>query len=113
MFMSAFQELFNKLDFKTISKRAWQGAAIAFALLATWIMLLMAKGEDFGLWVALPFTTVTLGGAGGGVFFSLVEQLWQTSGWRKAFAVTLSIAVYLTIFWLSLVYALSLIGEWN
>jgi hypothetical protein len=111
--MSTFQELLSNLDFRAISKRAWQGAAIAFALLATWVMLLIAKGEDFGLWVALPFTTVTLGGAGGGVFFSLVEQLWQTSGWSKVFAITLSIAVYLTIFWLSLVFALSLRGDWD
>jgi hypothetical protein len=111
--MSTFQELLNGLDFKAIFKRAWQGAAIAFALLATWLMLLIAKGEDFGLWVALPFTTVTMGGAGGGVFFSLVEQLWHTHGWRKVFARTLSIAVYLVIFWLSLVFALSLRGDWD
>lgn len=111
--MSTLQDLLNGLDFKVILTRAWQGAAIAFALLATWVMLLIAKGEDFGLWVALPFSTVTLGGAGGGIFFSLVEQLWQTSGWRKVFSRILCLVVYFVIFWLSLVFALSLTGDWN
>lgn len=111
--MATFQELLDGLDFKVIFQRAWQGAAIAFAILATWLMLLIAKGEDFGLWVALPFSTVTLGGAGGGIFFSLVEQLWKTSGWKKVLAILISVAVYLASFWLSLVFALSLTGDWN
>ncbi len=111
--MTMLNELMNGLDFKMLGKRAWQGAAIGFVLLATWILLLIAKGEDFAGWIVLPFVTVSIGGAGGGIFYYVVSHLWPAEGLKKVLLNVITAVVYFATLWLSLIAALNLTGQWN
>ncbi|AKD05861.1 hypothetical protein PKOR_20390 [Pontibacter korlensis] len=87
------------------------GAGIALVLLA----IFLSGGGDFnlGYWVLLPITTVSVGGALGGIIYSLMDHLRNQGRWKVAVANSLSLLLYIVSVWLSLVAALNVTGHWD
>ena len=109
--MTKQNELQHSFPPKEISKRALQGAGIALVLFT--FFLLIPDDITYGAWILLPVITVSVGGALGGVYYSLIEQLRYEGSWAKAYATISSILVYFMLLWLSLVAALNVTGHWN
>ena len=109
--MTKQNELQHSLNFGCLSKRALQGAGIALVLI---IMFLVITGAiDEGLWIFLPMTTVTAGGAFGGIFYYLVNDLWSQTGWKRVAVNILCLLVYIFSLYFSLIAALNVTGHWD
>lgn len=95
----------------SIGKRMLQGAAIALLLIT--IFLIGAGDPDPNwpkLWIIRPLLIVPLAGAMGGVFYYFMDHLRHQGGWKKAFAIILSLIVYIIGLWLGTVLGLD--GTW-
>nr|AGU11770.1 hypothetical protein [uncultured organism] len=91
-----------------LGKRTLQGAAIAFVVIA--IFLLGAGEPDPAwpkLWMIRPLVVVPLAGAMGGVCYYFLDYLRYRGGWRKVAAIVLSLLVYLIGLWLGTVLGLA------
>jgi len=108
--MTQLTELTQVLFSKSLGKRGLQGAALAFLLVM--ILILTGPGLD-GEWILVPISLVTIGGACGGVFFYLANHLRQQRGWSKIWVNLVCFFVYGVGLYLSLIYALSLVGLWD
>ena len=105
---------------KSLSRRALQGAGIAFVLVIIFLSIIfpiggVLAGKNFwqGIWQFLPLVTAAVGGAlGGMVYYLMVEVLYQ-DGWKKVLATVFSILVYIVLVWLSLVAGFSATGQWD
>ncbi|WP_324677055.1 potassium transporter KefB [Hymenobacter sp. GOD-10R] len=99
-------ELQRPLHTAPLSKRALQGAAIAFVLIA---IFLLKAGEPNPAWPRFwqirPLVVVPLAGAMGGVCYYLLDYLRYRGGWRKVVAIVLSLLVYIVGLWLGTVLA--------
>jgi hypothetical protein len=109
--MIGSNELQRILLSRSLGKRSLQGAGLALLLLI--ILLSVLGASDDGFWIFLVMTSVTIGGASGGAFYHLLDQLVKPSGWKKLFFNIACGIIYFTGLWLSLVYALSLVGLWD
>lgn len=91
----------------SLTKRMWQGAAIALILI---ILFLAGAGEPDPkwpkLWMIRPLVIVPLAGAMGGVIYYYLDHLRYRGGWRKALATILSLIGYLIVLWLGTVLGL-------
>jgi hypothetical protein len=106
-------ELQQILQSKTLIKRALQGAGIALILICIFILGAATANAEFGSWVVWPILAVTAGGAGGGIFYCLMDLLRTQGGWKKALANIASILVYIAALYCSLILALSALGLWD
>ena len=107
--MTEQNEFRHSLHPKWLGRRALQGAAITLVLLV--IFLYGGMNIDFGVWVCLPMTTVSVGGALGGICYYLMDPKRYQGGRNKALANHSSILVYFLLLWLSLVAALHVTGH--
>ena len=86
----------------TAGKRMLQGAGIALILIS---LFLLGAGEPEPewpkFWMIKPLLIVTSAGALGGLFVYNMDPLRALGGWRKIFAVIISLLVYLVVLWLS------------
>ncbi len=96
---------------KALGKRALTGAGIAVALLT--ILLLNSENMDYGAWVILPLITVSIAGASGAVFYSLMVHRWFSVGWKRMLAVVVSMVVYVVLVWLAMIAAFNFTGHWS
>jgi len=100
----------------SLLKRAIQGAGLAFILLSLFLTVIyFTSGGNIGLgmMIFLPYATVTLSGAFGGIFYYLMDYLRYLGTWQKVLANIISVVTYFILLWLSLVYALSITGHWD
>lgn len=86
------------------------GAGVAFLILN---VLLIVTGASYTAWVLWPLSTVTLGGALGGIVFYLSAPLLLKGGWKKTTTLLVCSVLYVLFFWLSLVAALDITGHWD
>lgn len=112
--MTLQNELQQILRSKALFKRALQGAAIAFIL----INVLLFIGRKYTMehvqsWEYLAIGAVTLGGAFGGLFYSLMDILRVQGGRKKLIANIISVVAFLVICYLSLVLSLNATGQWD
>jgi hypothetical protein len=68
---------------------------------------------NHGKWVFLPMLTVSIAGACGGAFYYLADYFRIQNGWNKLLVNIVSLLCYVAGLWLSLVFALSLVGLWD
>jgi hypothetical protein len=100
---------FKQLHKATVMKRAIQGAAIGMIL----IIIFIFNGGDPNpgtwsrLWFLRPLIFVMLAGAGGGVFYFLMDHYRQYGGWKKGFVNFLSLIVFLFALWIGTVLGLA------
>lgn len=96
---------------KSFKKRIWQGAGIALLLVC--IFLLIISNGNIGSLMLVPMAYVTVGGAAGGAFFSLMDLLRSQGGWQKILANVVSTLAYVVILYACLILALSVTGHWD
>ena len=110
--MTQQNKLWDIIVSPALWKRALQGAGLGLLLL---IIFMSAVGViTDGPWVCMPMVTVLIGGAGGGAFFHLMHNIWHLDNlWKKVLVNTICFVVYIVSLWLSLVFALSLVGLWD
>lgn len=105
--MDAQNDLWTGL--KTLVKPGLRGAGIAAGFLTAFLLLNWGR-LTYTASMLVPLATITLGGAGGGVFYYMVAHvLYPKTWWAKIF----SVLMYLGICFLSLTFGLALIGEWD
>lgn len=107
--MTQRNELPNQsLHATSVGKRMLQGAAIALIVI---IFFLVGAGEPNPewpkLWMIKPLIMVPVAGAMGGVFYYFMDHLRYQGGWRKTFAIILSLIGYLIVLWLGIVLGLN------
>ena len=98
---------------KTLIKRALQGAGIAFVLISIFILGTLAADTKAGTWLFIPIAAVTVGGAFGGVFYSIMDLFRHQGGWKKIAVTIISVLVYFLTLYFSLILALNAMGLWN
>ncbi|HZG01912.1 MAG TPA: hypothetical protein VEY71_12980 [Chitinophagales bacterium] len=101
---------------QTFAKRALQGAAIGLALMVLFMYGDNALGNKdwfFTFREYFPMITIAVGGACGGIFFSLMEPLRNQGGRYKVLANILCVVVFMFALWLSAVAGLAITGDWN
>jgi hypothetical protein len=108
--MTQQNDLQQVLFSRSLGKRGLQGAALAFLLVM--ILVLTGPGLDEN-WVLIPISLVTIGGACGAIFYHVADYMRQQRGWSKIWINILCTLVYIAGLYLSLVYALSLVGLWD
>ncbi|MCE3295878.1 MAG: hypothetical protein K0R65_1592 [Crocinitomicaceae bacterium] len=97
-----------------LAKNALLGAGIGVALLGAFFGFIMLQAElGLGNMIFLPFLTVAIGGACGGVFYYLMGYFRQFGSWQKVVAHIISFLVYCAGLWMSLVFALAITGHWD
>jgi uncharacterized membrane protein YdfJ with MMPL/SSD domain len=104
-------ELQHLVYSKSFRKRIAQGAGIALVLVCV-LLLILSRG-NIGPLMLVPMAFVSLGGALGGAFYSLMDLLRIQGGGQKIVANVLSMLVYVVLLYGSLIYALSLTGHWD
>jgi hypothetical protein len=88
-------------------KRMLQGAGIALVLITIFLLGAGEPNPGWGkLWMIRPLIIVPLAGAGGGIFYYLMDHLRYQGGWRKITANMLSLIVYIIGLWLGTVLGL-------
>ncbi len=96
--------------------RMLQGAGLAFALIILFLALVIFTSDGEippGIWLVVPITSVTIAGAGGGVFFYLMDTLREKGSWQKILANIICGITYLPGLYISLIVALKFIGMWS
>lgn len=113
--MTTHNEIPQQAPPHSIGKRALQGAALAFILVAAFLTFLLIVGDDFpiGAWILPPLAIPTLGGALGGAVFYLMHQYLPLDGWKKPAANMLFALVFLAGLWMSMVLGLAIAGLWD
>lgn len=97
---------------KLLIKRAGLGAGIAL-LLVSIFLLIISKG-NIGPLMLVPLSIVPVAGAiAGACYFIQMELFRNWATWLRVSLNSLGVLAYLVVLFLSLVYALSLIGLWN
>jgi hypothetical protein len=107
--MTQQNELHNQpIHPASVGKRMLQGAGIALILI---LFFLAGAGEPDPswpkLWMIKPLLMVPAAGVLGGVFYYNMDHLRLQGGWREAFAIVLSLLVYLLVLWLGTVLGLN------
>lgn len=81
-------------------KRMLIGGTIALILI---IIFLLDVGEPDPkwpkLWYIRPLIVVPFTGSLGGLFYHYMDHLRHRGGWRKTFALILSLVVYIIVLW--------------
>lgn len=95
-------------DRGTAGRRMMQGAGMALLLISLFLLGAGEPDPDWPrYWMIKPLLTVTGAGALGGLFIYNMDPLLSLGGWRKIFAIVLSVLVYLLVLWLSTALALN------
>lgn len=106
-------ELQQILHSKALTKRAWQGAGIAFALMSIFLLIANSRDMEFEAWELVPLTAVSAGGAIGGIFYCLMDPLRNQGNTQKILANVLSVLVYMVSLYCGLILALNATGHWS
>ena len=106
-------ELQQILHSKALTKRAWQGAGIAFVLMIIFLLIANSRDLVFETWELLPLLAVTVGGAAGGIFYCLMDPLRNQGGGQRVLANVLSVLVYFLSLYCCLILALNAVGQWD
>ena len=109
--MRTITEPQHSLNSRSICKGALAGAGIALVLLL--IFMLALEDTAYGVWVFIPMTTVTAGGALGGIYCCFMDHLRAEGSWARAYANITSTLFYILLLWLSLIAGLHATGHWN
>ena len=114
--MSALNLFHYDFHPQTIIRRATQGAAIGLILMIIFMYgdnVIGSKYWFFTFREYFPMITISLGGACGGIFYSLMEPLRNQGGWYKIAANILCFVLFIVALWLSAVAGLATTGDWN
>lgn len=112
----------NLLKLQSSSTFRWglRGAKLSFVLLSAFVIFLGVFGNIISNksgWETLqqffPIITGTLGGAVGGLCFGIINNSFNTSGWKKYLIIGIGILAYLVPVWMSLILGFSAIGQWD
>jgi len=101
---------------QTIVKRATQGATVGLVLMIIFMYggnVIGNKGWAFTFREYFPMITISVGGACGGIFYSLMEPLRNQGGWYKVVANILCFVVFVVALWLSAVAGFAATGDWD
>lgn len=109
MTMTQKQELHDRpVHPASAGKRMLQGAAIGLFLIS---LFLLGAGEPNPewprFWMIKPLLMVPAAGALGGLFYYNMDDLRSQGGWRTAFAIVLTLIVYIIVLWLGTVLGLN------
>lgn len=112
--MTIRTELKELLNFNLIARRALIGAGLACVLLALFVIYhLVFDNLHLRPEIWVPFLTIAIGGASGGIFYSVMDIFRKKEPWKKVMANIISGLVYCLALWMSLVYGLYLVGLWH
>jgi len=112
--MTAQHELKQLLNFNTLAKRAVIGAVIACTLLAGFVLYhLVFDDLHLRTEIFIPFLTISIGGAAGGVFYSLMDFFRNNETWKNVIVNLICLVVFFFAMWISLVFGLAMIGLWD
>lgn len=100
---------------KLFKKRILQGAAIACVLVCIFLSILFALsgGGSIKPWILVPIVYVSVGGAFGGAFYSLMDVVRNQGAWQKVLANVVSVLAYMVGLYMFLILGLSVIGLWD
>lgn len=91
-----------------VLKRLLTGAAIGLALISLFFISGGAGDPSWGkYWMIRPLIIVPLAGAGGGLFFYLLEQMAHRGGWMRFLALFLGVLGFIVALWLGSVLGLN------
>jgi hypothetical protein len=89
-------------------KRMLQGAAIAFIVIALFLLPIKHTNPAWGnFWMVRPFIIVPIAGAMGGLFYYLMDHLRYQGGWKMALATFISLFAYIVALWLGSILGLA------
>jgi hypothetical protein len=108
--MTGENQLQRNTHAASIGKRALQGATIAVILLTVFFLGAEARPE---VRLLLPMGAVAISGACNGVFYYLMDRMRQQGSWQKLVANVICVVVFFFSTWLSLVFALAMVGLWH
>ncbi len=113
--MSEQHNIRHNVHPQPLAKRALQGAGLAIILLSGFLGFLKLKAGDIdmGILIFWPYSTVTIGGACGGVFYYLMDYFRYRGSWQKIVVNIICALAYFVALWLSLVFALAQTGHWD
>ena len=94
------------INWPVLLKPAIIGAAIALTLMIIFLWGVQGNPAWGQFWKVRPFVVITFAGAGGGLFYYVMNALRARGGWRRAVAEILSIIVYIIGLWLGTVVGL-------
>lgn len=91
----------------SVGMRMLTGAGIGLILI-TFFLIGAGEAEPgwSEYWMLKPLLMVPAAGALGGLFFYNMDHLRSQGGWRAAFAIVLSLLVYIVVLWLGTVLGL-------
>jgi hypothetical protein len=92
---------------------AGAGIALGFTLLFLGFMWIVFGSPGFLFPLLVPVSTVTMGGAAGGLAWFLLGFIRGYGGFPKFAAIVFGGLVYIVTVWLSLVFGLAMIGLWD
>lgn len=100
---------------KLFKKRILQGAAIACGLMCIFLLILhiLSEGGSIKPWILVPIAYVSVGGAFGGAFYSLMDVVRNQGAWQKVLANVVSVLTYIVGLYMCLILGLSVIGLWD
>ena len=94
----------------SLTKRALQGAAIAFVLISIFLINFLVNGNPdpawHQLWMVRPWVLVTLGGAMGGICYYMLDNWRYAGGSNRIWANIVSLLIYVIGLWLSFILGL-------
>lgn len=109
--MTKQNNLLRLFNLRDIAKRALQGAGVAFVLVT--IIVLSTIRYELGPKIGIPMLTFSFGGACGGVFYAIADQLRQRNGWNKVVVNSICFVVYIISLWFWFIPGLAFVGLWD
>lgn len=95
------------IQFSLLIKNMLRGAFPALLLISLFLLLAGEGDPAWGeYWMVRPLLVVTLAGAAGGAFYSVMDQLGSQLGWNRTLILILSFVVYIIGLWLGSVLGL-------
>ena len=90
-----------------LGKRMLIGAIPALILISLFVFTADNPNPEWGrFWMIRPLIIVPLAGAGGGLFYHLMDRFSSRGSMPKALAIVLSLVVYIIGLWLGIVLGL-------
>ena len=118
--MTTPNELQHGVPNTSIGKRALQGAGIALVPVTIFLSIIfpiggVLVGKTFWrvAWEFLPLVNVAVGGALGGIVYSLMVQVRLPRGWKKVLATIFRIMIYLVLLWFTMIVGFSVTSQWD
>lgn len=83
------------------------GAGIALLLISLFLLSVRHPNPAWPRWWMIrPLVIVPIAGALGGLFYYSMDRLRSGGGWKSAFAIVVSVIVYITGLWMGTVLGL-------